>query len=296
MRILIVDDSRAIQNIVRRGLEKAGYSNLDIKMASDGIEALDVARHWEPDLIITDWHMPGMTGIELLHSLNREMLGIKVGFVTTETSKTRLDEAKQAGARFIVNKPFEMATLVNTVLPVLEEEQQITAYKNAPPEVIAMANSDDLARAINKKTLREVFLEPTDPLSADELKTPYVLAFFCSPINDKVRGLCLLDKNAVNIIAGAVLNAQETDVRANCQANSIEPEYKTACDTILQTIGETFLDTNTQQSAKLKLGQANLVKKPFAKLKSILTTATDRIDLEIAVLGYGQGHMIVVTS
>ena len=296
MRILIVDDSRAIQNIVRRGLEKAGYENLDTKLADNGSEALDIARHWEPDLIITDWHMPEMSGMELLQALNREMLGIKVGFVTTETSGKRLTEAREAGACFIVNKPFEMDTLVNTVLPVLEEEKSVTACDGNLQEHFALANLSDLTQAINQKTIREVFLERTDPIASDNIKLPFILSFYCSQLSDKVRGLCLLDINAINIIGGAVLNTDENEVQQQYRAKQTSSQYKTACDIILQTIGTTFIDKESKELAVLKLSQSNLVKKPFSKLNGLLSSSQERIDLEIAVLGYGQGHMIIVTS
>ena len=107
MKFLIVDDSQAMQTIVRRQLEKAGYHGVEFKTAYDGEEALEVIRNWEPDLVISDWHMPQMTGLELLQEIQTQMLNINVGLVTTETSSAKVTEALEAGALFVVHKPFE---------------------------------------------------------------------------------------------------------------------------------------------------------------------------------------------
>jgi len=66
MKILIVDDSRATQVIVRRVIEQLPYNSIAIANADNGKEGLEVIRTWEPDLIISDWHMPEMTVQESL--------------------------------------------------------------------------------------------------------------------------------------------------------------------------------------------------------------------------------------
>jgi CheY-like chemotaxis protein len=58
-KILIVDDSKAMQTIVNRGIQAMGYSEIETRLASDGNEALDICRTWEPELVLCDWHMPG---------------------------------------------------------------------------------------------------------------------------------------------------------------------------------------------------------------------------------------------
>jgi CheY-like chemotaxis protein len=122
MKILIVDDSKSMQHIVKRGLEKLGYDDLEIVLASNGTDALKLAKEWQPKLILSDWHMPGMTGLELVHELSMAMLDIDIGFVTTESSPKRLKEATDAGALFIISKPFDVETLHSAVVPVCREK------------------------------------------------------------------------------------------------------------------------------------------------------------------------------
>lgn len=66
VRFLIVDDSKAMQTIVRRTLVAAGYTDHEFQYAYNGQEALEIITEWKPDIVLSDWHMPEMTGIELL--------------------------------------------------------------------------------------------------------------------------------------------------------------------------------------------------------------------------------------
>ena len=106
MKILIVDDSRAMRLIVMKTLREAGYSGHDLTEAEDGVKALDLIKSDAPDLILCDWNMPNMTGPELLQSLTDEEINIVFGFVTTETTQEMKDKATEMGARFMISKPF----------------------------------------------------------------------------------------------------------------------------------------------------------------------------------------------
>ena len=70
MKILVVDDSRAMRRIVARTIKEAGYAEHEIVEAENGREGLEVAQSESPDLILSDWHMPVMTGLEFKQALN----------------------------------------------------------------------------------------------------------------------------------------------------------------------------------------------------------------------------------
>ena len=105
MRIMIVDDSRAMRMIVARTLKQAGHRG-ELVEAADGADALEAIRAEPPDLVLSDWNMPGMTGIELLAALRAEGLDVPFGFVTSETTAEMRDRAIRCGASFLVAKPF----------------------------------------------------------------------------------------------------------------------------------------------------------------------------------------------
>jgi len=106
MKILVVDDSRAMRRIVSRTIRQAGFSGHDIIEAENGQEALEAAKTQSPDLILSDWHMPVMTGIEFLTAMNEAGLEIPFGFVTSESTKEMVDLATEGGAMFLLAKPF----------------------------------------------------------------------------------------------------------------------------------------------------------------------------------------------
>ncbi|MGY1823400.1 response regulator [Geodermatophilus sp. SYSU D00079] len=110
MKILIADDSRVMRQIVIRTLRQAGYDDHDIVEAEDGRDAYDKVKAENPDLVLSDWNMPNMTGIECLQALRNSGSGVPFGFVTSEGSPEMREKAADAGALFLIAKPFNEDT------------------------------------------------------------------------------------------------------------------------------------------------------------------------------------------
>lgn len=106
MKILVTDDSKAMRMIVVRTLRQAGYGGHDILEAENGREALGLVASESPDLILSDWNMPEMTGIEFLRALRGQGSSIPFCFVTSEGSDEMRTLAEQAGAVGVIAKPF----------------------------------------------------------------------------------------------------------------------------------------------------------------------------------------------
>jgi two-component system, chemotaxis family, chemotaxis protein CheY len=119
MRILIVDDSRAMRLIVARTLRLAGYDEHELVEATDGRQALEVVAHEPPDVVLCDWNMPRMSGLELLTALRSAGSRIPFGFVTSEASPQMRVAALQAGAMFLIAKPFTAEDFQDALDPVL---------------------------------------------------------------------------------------------------------------------------------------------------------------------------------
>lgn len=118
IRVMVVDDSRVMRQIVIRTLRQAGY-DWEVREAADGSEALEAVRADEPDVILSDWNMPEMTGLELLEALRAEGLGTPFGFVTSEGSAQMRATAQEAGALFLIAKPFTPEAFRDAIDPCL---------------------------------------------------------------------------------------------------------------------------------------------------------------------------------
>ena len=119
MKILIVDDSKAMRMIVKRTLTSAGYGGYAIVEAANGKEALDAIKASMPDFVLSDWNMPEMSGIELLSALQRDNIKVPFGFVTSETTEEMRERARDNGALFLLGKPFTPETMGQVLKPVL---------------------------------------------------------------------------------------------------------------------------------------------------------------------------------
>ena len=119
MKVLIVDDSSSMRMIVKRTLKQAGFTGLTISEAPDGAEALKKVNEDCPDLIMCDWNMPVMNGIEFLKKLREEGNAVKFGFVTTESTEPMRALAREAGAQFLIAKPFTADSFEKALRPVI---------------------------------------------------------------------------------------------------------------------------------------------------------------------------------
>ncbi len=119
MNILVVDDSAAMRMMILRTLRQAGFGSNNVAQAEDGEVALAYIRENSPDLILADWNMPNMTGIELLQALREEEIDIDFGFVTTESTVEMRRKATEAGAKFLIAKPFTVESFDKVLNMVL---------------------------------------------------------------------------------------------------------------------------------------------------------------------------------
>jgi two-component system, chemotaxis family, chemotaxis protein CheY len=119
VKILIVDDSKAMRMIVSRVLRQSGYGHAEFVEGANGVEGLAAVRAGEVDLVLSDWNMPEMNGIDFLRALRAEGRTVRFGFVTSESTADMKEQAVLAGTDFFVTKPFTaeaFADLLGTVV------------------------------------------------------------------------------------------------------------------------------------------------------------------------------------
>src|SRR3990167_5889434 len=120
MKILVVDDFSTMRRIIKNLLRDLGFTNAD--EADDGNSALPMLKTGKYDFLITDWNMPGMTGIDLLRNLRADdaLKNLPVLMVTAEAKRDQIVAAAQAGVNGYVVKPFTAAVLKEKIEKIFE--------------------------------------------------------------------------------------------------------------------------------------------------------------------------------
>ena len=130
-RILVVDDEPQLARVLRTGLKTHGY---DVRVAADGVSALETFGDWHPDLVVTDLAMPNMDGLKLCRRL-REFSPLPIIVLSVRGEEKTKVEALDAGADDYVTKPFGMDELLARVRAQLRRAQT-SAAAEAPSTVL----------------------------------------------------------------------------------------------------------------------------------------------------------------
>jgi len=116
MKVLVVDDSAIMRKVITQILEMLGHDSVP---ASNGLDAFErLKEHEDVRLILLDWNMPEMNGIEFLREIKRRpgLSEIPVIMLTTESERRKMIEAIEAGAKHYLTKPFQPETLATKIL------------------------------------------------------------------------------------------------------------------------------------------------------------------------------------
>jgi two-component system chemotaxis response regulator CheY len=109
VRVLVADDSSTMRKIIIRSLQAVGVPSA--VEASDGNEAVQVFVPGQFDLVLTDWNMPGKSGLEVIKEIRAKDAKVPIIMITTEAEKSRVIQAIQAGVSDYLVKPFTSDTL-----------------------------------------------------------------------------------------------------------------------------------------------------------------------------------------
>ncbi|HTV22996.1 MAG TPA: response regulator [Polyangiaceae bacterium] len=107
MHVLLVDDNKAVRLMLRQTLLQTGVTNLQVEEAENGSDALAKLCESTPDIILSDWNMPEMGGVDLLREVRSRGCDVTFGFVTQQAPTAQMRErASEEGAQFMLTKPF----------------------------------------------------------------------------------------------------------------------------------------------------------------------------------------------
>ncbi|WP_298396458.1 response regulator transcription factor [Flavobacterium sp.] len=126
MKILIVEDEKGISDFLQQGLEEEGY---EITVASDGKLGLELAISNKPDLILLDWMLPKLPGIEVCKEFRKTDAKTPILFLTAKDTIQETIEGLKSGANDYIKKPFSFEELLERIkihFRTIDDEKQLT--------------------------------------------------------------------------------------------------------------------------------------------------------------------------
>jgi len=155
--VLIVEDEPDISEVIRYNLSRAGYR---VRNTLDGEEGLIMIKEEKPDVLILDWMLPSVSGLEICRALRRQKDTRDIGIIMLTARGEELDRVQglESGADDYISKPFSPAELVARVASVLRRSKPITSQ-----EVLIYADIEmDLTTFRVKRSGRYISLGPTE--------------------------------------------------------------------------------------------------------------------------------------
>ena len=129
--LLIVDDQAGVRLFLSEAFSEAGYN---VETASNGAEAVEKACARPPSLILLDFRMPGMSGLETLGELRKIVPDAPVIMVTAFKDHEIIDEIKEKGADYCISKPFDLHEIRALVKGLLVKEEEGGSYEKQQSE------------------------------------------------------------------------------------------------------------------------------------------------------------------
>ncbi|GAA6134119.1 hypothetical protein NBRC116188_09080 [Oceaniserpentilla sp. 4NH20-0058] len=295
MKFLIVDDSLAMQSIIKRSLAKAGYEENDYQTAVDGFQALEIIEQWQPDIVISDWHMPNMTGIELLKVVQEREIDVKIGLVTTETNQRLIVEAKEAGALFVLHKPFEAHELQQKLIPFIQGSEEserlisqlpMSVKSGLPLQLPSIVALNKLANGLHTLDIR---VDRSFSLGINYAYLPYVIVLFCSENDPTTKAMCVLDIRCAAILSSAFSDNPQQAAATVIKNKSLTKSQLARIEKMMGSISVLFTDAE----GELEVKSMHVIPKPFDQLDKLGATSKDkRLDVVVYSEQLGEGQLI----
>jgi len=210
LKFLIVDDCKAMRTIIKRILFNAGYADHDFHFCENGEDAITEIIDWRPDIVLLDWHMSGITGLQVLEMIRKLKIDTKIGLITAESNKQAIAQAKAAGAMFIVQKPFTLEDLRENLIPALAgmspiEDEHLIFCKD-----IIFPLYSTLSLLLTTITNRKIKVEKVERLNIEELALPGKIVLYGDD-QSQVKAVQILDVNLSDYLAEAFVQSLYAD-------------------------------------------------------------------------------------
>ncbi len=274
LKFLIVDDSKAMRTIVKRILSGAGYADHDFRFSSNGKDAIKQIIDWQPDMVLLDWHMPEVTGIQVLEKVKELQLTTKIGLITAEKNEVSIKAARAAGAIFVVNKPFTKEELKESLIPALAGVSPIDEESEFSHDRILFPSPSALGNILTTITGVDIVIESVEKQAISKLSLPGKLVLYGND-DGQIRAMQVIDSVLCDRLAesfcSSVYKNQAIDDKLLAKALLRSLTIIAAC----------FFDMS--QKKELNLSKTFTMQKLIDKVLSLdQLTEHDRLDLKFS--------------
>lgn len=283
MRVLVAEDSRVMRQIIIRTLRQAGWHDWRIEQADDGVQALAMVLEREPDLVLADWNMPNLTGIELLRTLRLRGYRTPFCFVSSQDSEERRTVATAAGALGLIGKPFT-AESFREVFDGLPDQCRPDPEQ---PAVISTLPSSLAIRELLERLLgREVDAAVCPP----PVTATAVLGLYACD-RGRMTAVLTLDLAMAAYLGSALALLPPGTAEAAIAENQLPPDLLENVAEVLNVFSA-VLNAHSDTYQRLYASYPGPAAPADAAAHS--KALGNRLDLEISVQGYGTGTLSYV--
>ncbi len=280
MKILIADKSKTMRTIMRRTLRHAGLRGHEIIEASDGRAALQLILERKPELVLSDWHLPKMDGLECLAHTREAAIRTKFGFVTTSATALFRRHARDQGACFVIGKPFTVDMVEHILAPVL---------RNGEADV-----PQDLPPASLRATLRTLCGKPcrVAPATYWDGEEAAVVASYRDE-EGAVAGALFAEAGFACSVAAAT-NLAPPALARHAMLNNVVPGQLRDCVRELANILAGIL--NQERRHHLVLDDVWLEKETPESVVDVLSGQCNVVTHDVHVIGYTSGRLTLAND
>lgn len=280
VKILIADPSKTMRTIVRRTLRHAGLRGFTILEAANGPDAIrSVFRH-RPELVLSEWHLPEQDGLQCLAQTREAGIPTKFGFVTSSATALFRRRARDAGAYFVMSKPFTTEMFEHLLAPLL-----LNGEADVPTE-LAPATLHDTLVTLSGKPCR---VEPVQYWNGEDAA---VAAAYCD--EEGVRGGALFAEAGFACGVAAATNMASPALAVHGLRKNMVPRALRDCVKELTKILGGLL--NSGRGRHLVLDQLWLEDDLPASVASLLARRTHVVTYEVTIAGYVGGRLTLANE
>jgi len=276
LKVLVVDDSRAMRGIVMRMLKQAGVDERGLLDAPTAEEALNVIRREKPMVGFADFNMPGMDGLELLRTVKSEGHALSFFMVTSEPEKVR-SKAMALGAKEVIAKPVALQSLAEALAPF----QQAGGIRAPRAVELSELLGNLLGRLVSAKPSHHALLASAGKLLVGvyEAESPGQLA------------LLAMDHELTAFLAVAMSSGSREAALAAIRAGTLTPALMENARELLSVVAQRF-NSPGKPPVSLKSVHIQLRTLP-PRAVAMAIRPSYRLDLDVELSDFGRGSLCV---